>query len=209
MGGVEGPESMDKTDRQTDTRSTWWCVTAYNDDICLLENTATWPSFVAKVYGGREECPTTGRLHFQGAVQCAKQQRFSAIKNWLKTAHIEVAKSKEALAKYAMKEDTAVGPKLEVENPYKYYTADMLALLMAQQIMHIHDDLYIKFPKKSEFREALWSEAFNGVLRFNDKLFGQMMNPSFKSAWFTSLSYWISKARGIIVLEVPDASKPV
>lgn len=108
-----------QTDRQTD-KATNWVVTAYNEDILLLEDVSNIPHFVHKVYGGREICPTTGREHFQGHIQCKSQQRFSAIKRWLRTAHIEVCRDFKASIAYAMKEDTASGVKNEVINPREY-----------------------------------------------------------------------------------------
>ena len=50
----------------TTRKSTWWSVTAYNDEIESMEG--NFPEWVKAVYGGRETCPTTGRLHFQGAL---------------------------------------------------------------------------------------------------------------------------------------------
>lgn len=126
-------------DRQTDRqniflsfstmtdKSTWWSVTAYNDEIELLESNE-FPDFVVKVFGGREKCPTTGRIHFQGAVQCRSQQRFSALKKWLPTAHWEPAKNKDALQKYAMKADTAIGDKEERTNTVEMITMEKLMI---------------------------------------------------------------------------------
>ena len=74
-----------------------------------MENWNRYPAFVRTVHGGREQCSKTNRLHFQGAVQCKEKQRFSALKRWLPTAHLEPARDVKALKAYAMKADTAVG----------------------------------------------------------------------------------------------------
>lgn len=211
LGRTPGP--MAQTDRQTDTslKATWWSVTAYNSEISLLEDTASWPVWVKKVYGGREEGEKKGTLHFQGCIQCTKQQRLSAFKSWLPTAHLQIAIAKDALIKYAMKSETAVGDKKEVTNPYTYYTADMLALLMAKQVAQDHDRLYLEHRDPKVFKNVIWELAFVRTLEFNDRLFGQMMNPSFKNAWVMSLSYWLRKARledqkdsPVVALEVSE-----
>jgi len=92
-------------------KATWWSVTAFGDEILLLEDPSRFPSWVAKVYGGREECPDTKSIHFQGALQLHTQQRLSKLKSWLPTAHFEIARKVEALKKYAMKSETAVSEK--------------------------------------------------------------------------------------------------
>ena len=101
-------------------KGTWWIITAYNDDISTIENEADYPIWVAEVHGGREEGDETHRLHFQGALRCRGQQRFSRIKEWLPSSHIELANSKDAIRKYCMKDDTAVGEKEVRTNPNSY-----------------------------------------------------------------------------------------
>ena len=80
---VSGRKNMPQTDRQTD-KATWWSLTIYDEkEIAKVEDSDNYPRFVKSISGGMEKCPTTGRLHFQGALQCRSQQRFSAIKDWL------------------------------------------------------------------------------------------------------------------------------
>lgn len=116
------------TDRQTD-KSTNWAVTAFGNDITLLEDVNSYPSYVKKVFGGRETCPDSGRLHFQGHIQLHTQQRLSAIKKWLPTAHLEIARNFKASIAYSMKSDTASGEKNEVPNP-KPFIDNQTALMM-------------------------------------------------------------------------------
>lgn len=182
-------------------KSAWWSVTCYNTEgksqnIDRIEDLSTWPDHVKCVYGGREVCPDTGRLHFQAAVH-ANYDRASKIRDWLPGAHIEVARNAGDLEVYAMKSDTAVGEKKALANPtyVPYYSADMLALLMAKQIMHDHDKWFLEYRDPKVFKDVIWQNAFVRTLGFNDKLFGQMMNPSFKSAWLLSLMHWLRKAR--------------
>jgi hypothetical protein len=121
---------MSQTARQTD-KSTWWSITSFDDGEKAYLGGGNFPEWVAAVHGGIEKCPDTGREHFQGALQCRSQQRFSAIKKILPKSHIEPARHAEALRKYAMKVDTAVGEKREITNGTPYYTAEMLQKLIA------------------------------------------------------------------------------
>jgi len=121
---------MSQTARQTD-KSTWWSITAFDDGEKEWLGGGKFPEWVAAVHGGLEKCPDTGREHFQGALQCRSQQRFSAVKKILPKSHIEPAKSAEALRKYCMKAETAVGEKREYTNSTPYWTAEMLQKLLA------------------------------------------------------------------------------
>ena len=105
-------------------KATWFSVTAYDKNIDKLVNKDGCPTGIKCIYGGIEECPTTKRKHFQGAIQCNGQQRASIILDWLPGVHIEKAESAVALKKYCMKEETAVGEKLEWKNPDEYLTMD-------------------------------------------------------------------------------------
>jgi len=116
--------------RQTD-KATWWSVTAYDEGEQKFIADGTYPGFIEAIHGGLEKCPTTSRIHFQGAVQCKNQQRFSALKKVFPKSHLEPAISKEALRKYCMKAETAVGTKAVIANKQPYYTSEMLLRLLA------------------------------------------------------------------------------
>lgn len=178
---------MGQTDRQTD-KATWWSVTAYGDEILLLEDATKYPPDVVKVYGGREECPTTGREHFQGCVQLRRQQRLKWFKSWLPTAHLETARSSEALKKYAMKADTATGDKLERINTVKYYSADEICLLIGSKVT---DDIMLRSADHKDWFKA----SINILLRENVKLASQLMNPSLRNFWCDTALVWIDKSR--------------
>lgn len=98
----------------TTIKASWWSITAYNEEAHLLEayrkGEKPLPEFVKKLYGGLEECPKTKALHFQGALN-TPQIRMSQLKSWMPTVHWEKAKSVEALKRYALKEETAIGQK--------------------------------------------------------------------------------------------------
>jgi len=189
---------MGQTGRQTD-KATWWSVTAWNDEIPLLEDTTKYPPEVVKVWGGREKCPDTGREHFQGCIQLAKQQRMTWFKAWLPTAHLEVARQKDALKKYAMKADTATGDKMERTNPSKYLTADEICLLIGSKVT---DDDISQTPDHKEW----YRRSILRLLRDNLKLAGQLMNPSLRNFWCDTANVWIDAARAAPVNELVDDS---
>lgn len=162
---------MEKTDRQTDTtaRGSAWLITAYNDEILKCEQSSAYPTFVTAIHGGREMCPTTGKEHFQGAI-LTKQIRFSQLKSWLPTAHIELAQSKDAVMKYAMKQETSIGAKVIRENDKKFYRMEELLQLLG----------YYELTTKSS---GLWQEKFKG---YADKV----INKEITISEWTKQEYW-------------------
>lgn len=184
---------MSETDRQTDNpKGIWWLLTAYGDNIEKLEDTTKYPTWVKRVYGGREECPETKRLHFQGALQLTTQMRRKAVLEWLKGCHLEVAKSQEAIKKYAMKSDTAVGDKIERVNTSKYYTPEELLIMIADSVLDICDNPeYVG----EEGGKKLFVIAINNILMKDKRLTGQLMNPSIKNFFASTSRVWIKYAK--------------
>lgn len=180
------------SDRQADKsgKATWWSVTAFADEMVLLEDTAKYPPFVKKVYGGREKGEESGTEHFQGCVVLNQQQRLAALKSWLPKAHFEPAKHKEALRKYAMKADTATGEKLERVNPVKCFTADEMCLEIGRRIFKP----YMARPMDKEPKDWFWT-AINCILMENPKMAAQLMNPSLKNFWCETREVWVNLAK--------------
>lgn len=118
----------------------WWAITAYNEDIetltQLLEGKSEFPTWLKKIYGGKERCPTTGRIHGQICLNTT-QVRGSQVKKFLPQSHIEIACKKDDVIKYAMKEETAVDEKGEASNP-KYCTLESLMEMIALQYLNKH-----------------------------------------------------------------------
>lgn len=187
----------DRQDRQD--KSVWWSVTAFTDaEIAELSGTQ-FPRYIRKVFGGLEKCPTTDKVHFQGAIQCQTQQRFSALKKWLPTAHLEVARSAEALVKYAMKQDTAVGDKQVSDNTTPYAAMHEMLIKIASAQIDVSTELVKYLDLKNcknadeEYREEyiyvtrhILSEAPNLVTAF--------MIPAMEKAWIRYRSVWIARA---------------
>lgn len=168
-------------DRQTD-KATWWSITAFDEAEKTLLSGDTFPPFVVRVYGGLEECPDTKRIHFQGAVQCKGQQRFSAIKKWLPKAHIEAARSADALRKYAMKEETAVSEKKEVVNKAAYVdNQTALRLLAAEEINDCYEPH--EFKDMDHLMDLKFREYANRIVYKQPYLVGVMSKPDVMRGW--------------------------
>lgn len=178
------------------TKSTWWSITAYNDNIDRLENKDGVPAIIKCIYGGREKCPTTGRLHFQGAIQCTSQCRASVILDWLPGAHIEKAQSSIALRKYAMKEETAVGEKVEWKNPEEYMTMDKCLDLLASKVIgwKPDDDISVK-----KLYEAEYWYGVRCIIEDKPKLISVYSQPQMYRAWEHTRSVWIQRAKSIVL----------
>lgn len=174
-----------------DRPATNWSVTAFDDEIKLCEDTQSWPSFVKKVLGGREVAPTTGRLHFQGMINCARQVRMTQIKSWLPTAHLEPCRDKEALKKYVMKLETATGEKKEIENPHKYMRhVDVMMLIAKHYDWATHQlpwDNDQQFKRRSD---RLWSQAVTKCVLENPDASGLFANPGNKKFFLTTAQAW-------------------
>lgn len=91
-----------------------WIITHY---IQTTENAseidALWkPDFMKYMTGQLEECPTTGRIHFQGAILLQRPMRLPGLKKRLPgSPHLEPSSSIEKIAAYCTKEATRVrGP---------------------------------------------------------------------------------------------------
>lgn len=188
-------------------KSTWWSVTAYNDEIQLLE-TGVYPEFVAKVHGGREECPSTGKVHFQGALQCRRQVRLTQLKGWLPTAHFEPARDRLALKKYAMKQDTAVGEKKTTDNVVQHISMEMLMVKMAQ---YWDEDAYIADWEKTEntklsFKSCYWAMVNRMLLDCPEyrKVCQLFARSDTVSLWEHTRATWLEVAEGYSITPLQE-----
>lgn len=182
------------TDRQTD-RSAAWIVTAYNVEIDILEDATKYPSIVKEVHGGREMCPKTAKLHFQGAVILHNQQRMSALKRWLPTAHWEPAKSRDAIKRYCMKKETAVGDKVVRHNKLPYFRMDEWLIMAGNVIrdLKISDiDKYIDLITDDDDRSKEYWFAVNAIIKTYPSSIASFTDARFKTAWRHTAEFWIS-----------------
>ena len=173
---------MAQTDRQTD-KATWWSLTIFDEAEKAFAAAGVFPPFVAQLHGGLEKCPDTGRIHFQGALQCRSQQRFTAIKKIFPKAHIEAARSAEALRKYAMKQDTAHGAKSVVANATPYWTTEMILKLLAITSVPISE-------RAGDRKERFWSKV-RVILYQKPYLVGLLAKPDIMRIYENTESVWI------------------
>lgn len=179
------------------TKATWWSITAYGDMITRIEEKDGVPDIIKHIYGGREKCPTTGREHFQGAIHCTTQCRASVIMDWLPGVHLEKARSSDALKKYAMKEETAVGEKTEWENKNEYTTLQKAMELLAQENIVQTDRQTDKITAKQVASHLYW-ERVRQVLEKRPELISIYASPLAKTAWTNTASVWLKK-RAIVL----------
>lgn len=186
-----------QTDRQTD-KAFNWAVTAFNGDILSLEDRSRFPPYVKEVYGGREICKETGREHFQGHISLRNGQRMSALKKWLPTAHLGVARNFNASITYAMKSDTASGEKKRVENPNPPAPNNQEALMMLARV-----DLSGQITNVETMDNDFWPRVIV-ILRQEPQLCGLFGKPDIFRLWKHTWSVWIEKAaEETIVLQSP------
>lgn len=202
---------MSQTDKKTD-KATWWSITAFSQIEIDQLNGSQYPDWVFKVYGGMESCPETGRLHFQGAIQARRQVRFSQVKQWLGSAHIEPARDKTALRRYVMKEETAVGIKKEVQNETPYFRAHELLrkiAIKARQADRQTKEGWITINAKTPAKASYWW-CVKQILADDATLISAYMNPALEKAWVGTSEYWISESvEGALVLQPPVISSDI
>jgi len=179
-------DKTDKTDKSC--RSSQWAVTVFNEtEIERLKDITQWKAGVKSVRGGMETTQD-GRPHYQGHITLSQQQRMSWFKDWLPTAHLGAARNVAASMNYAMKSDTAIGDKVVLTNPTKYYNAHEILTLIGASIP---SDVVDKTPDKKEWFKA----SINIILRKDHTLAAQLMNPSLRSFFCDTAYVWIDKAR--------------
>lgn len=142
----------------TSNKSSWWSITAFNEEAKLLvasqQGNVAFPDFVKELYGGMEKCPSTGKEHFQGALHTS-HVRMSQVKKWLPTAHLEVARNKEALKKYAMKEETATDCKQAVTNFAYQPLGQLIKELVIFRYEHMTKDRPSEIKAKDDYLKVV------------------------------------------------------
>lgn len=161
----------------------------------MLETPEQWPAFVKKVYGGREICPTSGKEHFQGHVQCHTQQRMSALKKWLPTAHLGIVHHLKAHLEYVMKPETASGEKRVVDNPRPFVTDRMALEKLADVCPQFCDcktypDKQLCFDDKEDF----WHRV-REILIAEPDLCGLYGKPDLYRLWNNTKSVWFHRKK--------------
>jgi len=193
----------DKTDKTL--KSIYWSVTAYNEerDICI--DATRYPSFVVSVNGQTETCPNTGSIHFQGIIKCARQVRLSALKPWLPTAHLEPARSVQALKNYVKKSDTSHGDYSENANAMPHYAPEEI-LEMLGEAYRSQKHIMEKFIVANKFdMNAMFYHLLDIICEEKGRKYVRLfMNPIIKTM-FCGMKIWRKERseEGPLVLQAP------
>lgn len=181
----------DKTDKTDLTaRSTWWSVTSWSGEIDIIRDATRYPAFVDRVEGQTENCPDTGRLHFQGAIKCNRQVRLSAFKSWLPTSNLKPAKSVPALRTYVQKEETFNGDYAVRENELPRFAPEEILDLLGEAYRkekHVME----KFIVNNKFDDsAMYYHLLDVICQEKGaKYIRIFMNPIYKSM-FIGMKFW-------------------
>jgi len=212
----------DKKEPKSDTRSTHWCVTAYDkEEWRRLDVSGDHPLWVKEVYGGLETCPDTGRVHYQAHVACRAQARWSTVKKWLPTAHIIVSNSPAESIAYCLKLDTAAAQKKIIENPNAYMT-DRKAMEMLVETCKRTCECMFNYEKKlsanqsevqqlrccEDDKEDFWHRV-RAILMTHPHLCGLYAKPDLYRLWKNTKSVWIARdrSRGIVLPPATPAAQ--
>lgn len=194
---------MSKTDRQTDTtaRGYAWSLTVYDPgEVALLADPSAYPHWLRRTKYQEEVCPTTGRHHWQVAALTA-QVRFAQIKKVFPSAHIELARNKQALMNYVNKNDTAVeGTQQEHENPLPHMALHQQLQRMADVVVeNLADytaarDALLEAKEKSPDKGMYWWVA-RFMLAAEPEMAGIFANPMLEKMWANTAMVWIEAAK--------------
>lgn len=192
------------TDRQTDIRAGCWSITIFNEEeIVKVNDKEHLPEFVIEVHGQMEQCPNTGREHFQGCL-ITRYCRFGQVKKFLPTTHIERAIKKEALLKYCKKDNTKIGESVEIKNERPYYSLEMTMKLMGETYRTMDKkklcyhsqycgDNYERLGVIYPFTEKNYWIIVREILRERTYLCSVLSNPQTYRLWVNTYQVWIEE----------------
>lgn len=165
-------------------RGSWWSITINNPTEQDRQALKEPPTFVKRLKY-QDEIGGDGTLHIQGAVNTS-QVRFSAIKSWLKRAHIELGKDPKALLAYVGKTDTAVAG-TQNDHKQEYMTMEKGLRKLAEYYVppDPHDE-----PSKTWEEDHYW-DAVKLILKESPSLVQLYTNPQMLRAWKNTRSVWL------------------
>lgn len=163
---------------------TWKDIEAWRADNTKM------PRFIRKIYGGKEQCPTTGRVHLQLAFN-TQHIRDTQMRALLPGVHVQAARNKDDVVRYCMKLDTAAGEKTVVENGTPYYTCDMLCLELAKHWPTEEQALEYKYKKTDD----IYWHCVRAIVDDKPQLMGNFLNAQLRTAWCKTSAIWRKKAQ--------------
>lgn len=169
-------------------RHYWWSVTIHSVTDDIRSQLKSPPKFIREMWYQDEIAPTTGALHIQGCFHTS-QLRFSTLKEWLPTAHIEAAINKDALIAYCSKSATSVegtfihyGGANVIVNPEDGESQVDLNLSLNEILLmiasHVHEDEWANFEPKE-----LYDMAVNRLTLLVPHLVDKFTRQNVQSAW--------------------------
>lgn len=189
-----------QTDRQTDTtaRGTHWSLTIFDPgEYSSFSKTDGWPTWVKRTAGQQEKCPTTGKLHWQCLLH-TEQVRFSSVKKWLPTAHIEKARNIKALEQYVAKTESAVdGTKFDVKTDKEHLALHQQLEMLAKCYLVAEDEILkmIAEVRPAEIDKKIYWFLANTILAGDPTLASMLANPALERMWVNTRGTWVSLAR--------------
>lgn len=190
----------------SDARTTRWQFTAFEDQWTLIDNA------VAELVSGNEqpfrmikyqteECPDTGKKHYQGCIQTIRQMRFAAIRKLLPGIHIEKARNWQALLQYCQKTDSKVsgGKEVSVETSYRPRKIHEVLIELAQ--IHLDMEDLRQYDKEGNKEETVrqpdngYWEVAQVYLYRHPEMAGLIGQPMPQNLWKNARSVWIDLAK--------------
>jgi len=191
--------ALSKTDRRTD-KSTRWQFTAYEDQWNLF---VTMPEQIAEWGWQTEECPTTGRKHYQGYLRTHGQFRLAGLRKILPGVHLEVALKWEALVNYCKKINTAVeGTKVHQVSERKYMAMHDSLLQIAMSI----DGFVINRESKCWEADEYWF-GVRKIISEEPFRIAQFSVPVMEKTWTRTREVWKNLARASVLQPAPPAPR--
>lgn len=191
---------MAQTDRQTDTkaRGNYWSLTIYDPgEYSLFTNKESFPNWVKRTAGQQEKCPTTGKLHWQCMLH-TEQVRFSSVKKWMPTAHIELARNKNALEQYVSKAESAVdGTRFDCKTDREYLALHQQLEMLAKCYLVAEDEILkmVAEVRPAELDKKVYWYLANMILAGDPTLASMLANPALERMWINTRGTWVALAR--------------
>lgn len=175
-------------------KSTRWAFTAFENEWPLF---TTMPELIAEWGWQPEECPDTGRKHYQGYLRTKRQVRFAQLKAVLPGVHLEVAKNWAALVQYCQKDSTKAGGTVHQVSASKAMSmADALTRLAA----HVASIISAEYDDEI-ITKRYWG-AVNEILKEDANAVALYTQPQYLRAWQHTYNVWLDRAAELVEYEV-------
>lgn len=133
-----------------------WCITDHNSEISYDDD--QWNDDIKYVVGQQEQCPTSGKIHWQVYMHTKNAIRHAAMRKMLPGAHIEAARgTTDENIQYCTKDDTYYDRRFEYgkrPGSEQGKRSDLLVAGMAiiagdnlRDVVQNHIETYIKYSR--------------------------------------------------------------